>query len=169
MKSFNSSRPSPALVLAALALVFAMVGTAIAGPDAISDKITKSKVKKISKKQINKAAPDLSVASADSANPIAFARVRANGTVDEGNSKNITSANVTLEATSAYCFRGLSFEFRGAQVTPDYAEALSENPGAQFAVGDPYDDCAGTNVQAEVATSEAGVYDPVGFYVIFYD
>jgi hypothetical protein len=69
MKLSTASRPSPALVLAALALVFAMVGTAIAGPDAISNKITKPKVKKISKKQANKAidkaAPGLSVANAD--------------------------------------------------------------------------------------------------------
>jgi hypothetical protein len=54
MKLSKGSRPSPALVLAALALVFAMVGTAIAGPDAISNKITKPKVKKIAKKQANK-------------------------------------------------------------------------------------------------------------------
>ena len=54
MKLSKASRPSPALVLAALALVFAMVGTAIAGPDAISNKITKPKVKKIAKKQANK-------------------------------------------------------------------------------------------------------------------
>ena len=54
MNLSKASRPSPALVLAALALVFAMVGTAIAGPDAISNKITKPKVKKISKKQANK-------------------------------------------------------------------------------------------------------------------
>jgi hypothetical protein len=54
MKLSQVSRPSPALVLAALALVFAMVGTAVAGPDAISNKITKPKVKKISKKQANK-------------------------------------------------------------------------------------------------------------------
>jgi hypothetical protein len=67
MKLSKGSRPSPALVLAALALVFAMVGTAIAGPDAISNKITKPKVKKIAKKQINKAAPTLSVAEAERA------------------------------------------------------------------------------------------------------
>lgn len=67
MRAVERNRPSPALVLAALALVFAMVGTAIAGPDAISNKVTKSKVKKIAKKQINKAAPGLSVASAKNA------------------------------------------------------------------------------------------------------
>ena len=54
------------MVVAAVALVFAVAGTAIAGPGAISSKISKSKVKKIAKKQINKAAPGLSVAHADS-------------------------------------------------------------------------------------------------------
>ena len=38
-------------MLAVLALVFAMVGTAIAGTDGLSGKITKSKVKSIAKKQ----------------------------------------------------------------------------------------------------------------------
>jgi len=52
---FLNARPSPAIVLAVLALVFAMVGSAVAGTDGLSSKITKSKVKKISKKQANKA------------------------------------------------------------------------------------------------------------------
>jgi hypothetical protein len=42
------------MVLAALALVFAMVGTAVAGTDGISSKLTKSTVKKIAKKQATK-------------------------------------------------------------------------------------------------------------------
>jgi hypothetical protein len=54
MTKLRSGRPSPAMVLAALALVFAMVGTAVAGPDGVSNKITKSKVKKIAKKQAKK-------------------------------------------------------------------------------------------------------------------
>jgi hypothetical protein len=65
MKQLQLTRPSPAMVLAAIALILAMAGTAIAGPSAISSKITKSKVKQISKKQINKAAPGLSVNNAD--------------------------------------------------------------------------------------------------------
>jgi hypothetical protein len=55
------------MVVAAVALIFAVAGTAIAGPGAISNKISKSKVKKIAKKQINKAAPGLSVAHAQTA------------------------------------------------------------------------------------------------------
>lgn len=66
-QSSRGGRPSPAMVLAALALVFAMVGTAVAGTDGITNKITKSKVKSIAKKQVNKAAPGLSVLNAKTA------------------------------------------------------------------------------------------------------
>lgn len=49
-----STRPSPAIVVAVCALVFAVAGSAIAGTDGLNSKITKSKVKKIAKKQANK-------------------------------------------------------------------------------------------------------------------
>ena len=67
MDSFARSRPSPAMIVAVVALSFAIVGTAIAGPDALTSAITKSKVKKIAKKQIKKLAPGLSVANAENA------------------------------------------------------------------------------------------------------
>jgi hypothetical protein len=44
-------RTSPALIVAVVALVAALAGTAIAGPGASSSAITKSKVKKIANKQ----------------------------------------------------------------------------------------------------------------------
>ena len=62
-----STRPSPAMVVAVCALVFAMVGSAVAGTDGLSSKITKAKVKSIAKKQISKAEPGLSVANAATA------------------------------------------------------------------------------------------------------
>ena len=54
MKLFSTGRPSPALLVAVAALVFAMAGSALAGSDAASRAITKSKVKSISKKQADK-------------------------------------------------------------------------------------------------------------------
>ena len=57
-----AKRPSPAMIVAMVALCFALVGTAVA-QDPVG-KITKAKVKSIAKKQINKAAPGLSVAKA---------------------------------------------------------------------------------------------------------
>jgi hypothetical protein len=49
--------PSPAIVVAVLALLAALVGTAVAGPGAGTSAITKAKVKKVAKKQINKRLP----------------------------------------------------------------------------------------------------------------
>jgi hypothetical protein len=60
-------KPSPAILVAVLALVAAFTGTAVAGPDASTSAITKKKVASIATKQINKLAPGLSVAHADTA------------------------------------------------------------------------------------------------------
>ena len=47
-------RPSPAMIVAVVALSFALVGSAFAGTDALKQAITKAKVKQIAKKQANK-------------------------------------------------------------------------------------------------------------------
>jgi hypothetical protein len=61
------------MIVAVAALSLALVGTAVAGPDAITSAVTKSKVKKIAKKQANKQitkrAPGLSVLEAETARP----------------------------------------------------------------------------------------------------
>jgi hypothetical protein len=54
MKNVIRSRPSPAIVIAVLALVAAVAGTAVADPGASSSALTKAKVKQIAKKQANK-------------------------------------------------------------------------------------------------------------------
>lgn len=68
---FTGSRPSPATTVAALALVAALTGTALADSEVHSSAVTKKRVKKIARKvankQITKRAPDLSVASAEDA------------------------------------------------------------------------------------------------------
>jgi hypothetical protein len=65
------ARPSPAIVLACVALCFAVAGSAVAGTAAVSEKITKRSVKKIAKaqaeKRITKRASGLSVAHAATA------------------------------------------------------------------------------------------------------
>jgi hypothetical protein len=54
MKSLKKG-PSPALIVAVMAMTFALVGTAVAASDGlIYPKLTKSKVKKIAKKQATK-------------------------------------------------------------------------------------------------------------------
>jgi len=68
VRRLRQSRPSPALLIAIVALIAALAGTAIAAdPVANTSALTKKKVKKIVKKQINKLAPGLSVANADNA------------------------------------------------------------------------------------------------------
>jgi biotin carboxyl carrier protein len=53
MRRLTQARPSPALIVAILALVAAVAGTAVA-QQATTSQVTKKKVKKISKKQANK-------------------------------------------------------------------------------------------------------------------
>jgi hypothetical protein len=52
------ARPSPAIVVAVLALVAAVAGTAVAG-DGASTSVSKKKTKQIAKKQVNKLAPEI--------------------------------------------------------------------------------------------------------------
>ena len=56
MRRITSSRPSPAIVAAVLGLVVAMAGTAIAA-DPLAKALTKTKVKKIANKEIDKRFP----------------------------------------------------------------------------------------------------------------
>jgi hypothetical protein len=69
MGQIRATRPSPAMITAVLALVAALGGTALAGvaTTAKLDKKEKKQAKKVATKQINKLAPGLSVASADTA------------------------------------------------------------------------------------------------------
>jgi hypothetical protein len=62
------SRPTPGVIVAALALVAAVAGTALAAdPVESTSAVSKKKVKKIAAKQVNKLAPGLSVAHASTA------------------------------------------------------------------------------------------------------
>ncbi len=82
------SRPSPAMIVAVVALSFALVGSAVAGTDAIDRAINKSKVKTIAKKQaskqIDEKAPGLSVANAVTAQNATNATTAANGAAAYG-------------------------------------------------------------------------------------
>jgi hypothetical protein len=184
--------PSPAILVAVLALVAALAGTAVAGPDASTSALTKSKVKRIADKVISKRAPTLSVAHAasadsatnatnavhadsatnatnavhaDSANPIAFARVDQAGGVIEADSKGIGDANVTRTSTGTYCFTGLGFAFRGAQVTVDFS-AAGVDEHAQFANSGA--GCAAGS-QASVHTAISTGVNDAGFFIMFYN
>jgi cell wall-associated NlpC family hydrolase len=99
------SGPAPGTVLGLAALVIALAGTAIAGPLAAEptfklDKKEKKQVRKIVRKEINAAAPSLSVrraARADSADRADTATTAENAT----NAVNATNATTAANATNA--------------------------------------------------------------------
>ncbi len=91
MERITGVRPSPALIVAVLALVAGLAGTAVAGQ---GSGVTKKKVKKIATKQINKLAPGLSVANADTATD-------ATNAVNADRADNATNASNALNATNA--------------------------------------------------------------------
>ena len=68
MSRIKGRRPSLGVIVAGVALVIALAGTAIAGPSAITSVLNKSEkkqVKKIAKNQINKLASGLTVGNSD--------------------------------------------------------------------------------------------------------
>lgn len=173
MLRLKSLRPSPAMLVACLALFVAMGGAAYAATTLAPNSVGTKQVKKdsLTGKDI-KESKLATVPQAASARPIAYARVRGDGTVVASKSSHITNANVSLENTSAFCFHNLPFKVHGAVVGIDYAapniDGLTD--AAEFSLGDPYDDCAPQtpNAQAEVATSQNGTFAPLGFFIAFY-
>lgn len=130
MRKTRLNTPSPAMVVAIVALIFAVTGTAVAGVATISvlSKKEKTQTRNIAKNEINKAAPGLSVAKATNAQnatnagqlggqPASFyapatalrtATVAADGTVDAARSDGVSQANVTDPVAGLYCFNGLN-------------------------------------------------------------
>lgn len=125
-KSYYRSKPA-AMAVTVIALSFVLPDSAVAETDTVARAISTARVKRIARNvannEINKRAPGLSVGSAvsaQSANPVLFARVAADGSVDPANSQGVTSANVTKPppAVGLYCFSGLP-AIKGGQVTPE--------------------------------------------------
>jgi archaellin len=113
--------PSPAMIVAVVALIAALGGSAIG-----ASFITKKKAKNVANNQITKRAPGLSVASAKTADNLAdqSQQIRAWARVDEGGgvlaSKNVTS--VVQDGDGRYCF-DLPFAPNAAVATLDGANA----------------------------------------------
>jgi 23S rRNA maturation mini-RNase III len=99
MRRLTHARPSPALVVAVVALVAALVGTAVAevATTARLDKKEKKQTRKIARKQINKLAPGLSVANADTADNATNAENAQNAV----NAQNAENANNATNAQNA--------------------------------------------------------------------
>ena len=106
MRRFPTSHPSPALIVAMIALVLALAGTALAGGTAA--KLTKSKVRAIAVQEIEKLAPNLNVNSAKTATTADSAKTAT--TADSAKiASNVLSANVLASgATSRSIPAGVS-------------------------------------------------------------
>jgi hypothetical protein len=107
-----------------------------------------------------------SAATADiGLSPVAYARISSGGDVLEADSRGVGDGNVS-GGGGQYCFSGLPFVFRSAQVTIDYASG-NLNRTAQVAKGNPQTDCPGGN-QLEVVTTNGSTPMSAGFYVWFF-
>lgn len=194
MNFLSGRRPTPAMVVAVLALAFAVVGTAMAGVATISvlGKQEKKQVKKIARKQANAQitarARGLSVShatTADSANSAAtansatsansattgaaaaYAAVNANGSLTEGYAaKNIDEGDVTNPATGSYCFE-LPF-------TPKTAAANAQATGDEDGIlsvdlVSPFTDCP-KDAEAEVRNFDSSeILDQNDTFMVQFD
>ncbi len=108
MKVVIKSRPSPATVIAVLALAFAVAGTAVAATGRQHAKLSRAAVRSIAKKEIRKLAPTLSVHAADVALNVASGGVRGNGLgeIDTVKSTSGPITNGTVGSASVQCPAG---------------------------------------------------------------
>jgi hypothetical protein len=184
MKRWSQVRPSPAMLVASVALFVALSGTAIAvGVDsgAVENDTLRSAdlrngkaVRGVDVSRNSLTGKDVKESSLDGATPTAFAHVLPAGTVDAENSEGISSANVVVEGTDqagdvVYCLINLDFPFRGAQVTPDVIDA-NWYWAPQIELGNSDGNC---NIDADASVelgvpqlSESGL---AAFYILFYD
>lgn len=124
--------------------------------------ITGDKVVESTLSQVPSASKADFATAAESANPIAFAHVTKEATLDTNLSKNIASvAQGTLNGI--YCVAVSGLAPRGAQVTPQFEGA--GDVGAFARIGGTTD-CPAPKV--EVQTFEGGVRTKEGFYAAFY-
>lgn len=175
MRFSTSSRPSPGAVLGVIAITFALVGTAVAGSDGLTAKVTKAQVRSIAKKQVRKAAPKLTVANAASADSLPVQGLVSTDPLRVSRARNLTSAQVTSPSTGVFCF-DLDFQPAGVQATP---EAGNGDEFIVSAIVDPFsrlpkrggniNSCTpGIDVQVTVRDQSSGTRANNAFYFLAY-
>jgi hypothetical protein len=126
--------------------------------------VTGDKVEESSLSQVPSAAKAEFATSAESANPVVFARVEASGKVVPAFSKGIGSADVKLSIPNIYCISVPGFNPLGAQVTPEY----NAEPGPVSAVVkvNPAVSCIAPQVEVRTYFELAEKKEP--FYIALY-
>ena len=187
MNTTKLLRPSPAMVIAVVALALALAGTAVAGTDGLTSKITKAKVKSIAKKQANKAITrreaSLNVNSAKTADSAtnatnavtgaarAYALVDSDGTVlPTAPSREITSSSITIPpaGTGFYCFDLAFTPVTAAANEADGASGINDGVMTFTFVKADYQHCPAT-AEAEVAhfDTSSNAYSTDPYYIQF--
>ena len=176
MSRIRSRLPGPAMVVAIVALVAALGGTALAGGvlshkkvKRISAKVSKKISRRMANLQISRKAPTLSVASAKSADqadaPYAYAHVAANGAVTPSSTaENVP--NASKDGIGIYCF---NLPFRPVYAAGNGAAEAGADSVVEIqlaAVQNPPGGCpAGTD--ASVRVFDAGAAADDDFFVSF--
>jgi hypothetical protein len=113
-------------------------------------------------------APGAAGASGAPGSAVAYARINADGTVDEGNSKSVADANVTHPELGVYCFVGLAFAVHAVSVaSDDYGPGDPVLVNPTFHGAPPYDLC-GNNPRVRVTTpADPPVLSDHAFYITF--
>ena len=153
-------RPSPAMVIAMVALLAALGGTAVG-----ATVLSKKTVKKISNTQANKVfdqrkgeltgPPGPPGASGINGSAAAFALIQGNHSVNAAESFNVTDANVTNPSTGVYCIGGLPFQPKNAVATPQATSALDSRDRiaavlVSTAPGIPFGCAAGDSIRVQI-------------------
>jgi hypothetical protein len=126
------------------------------------DAVTGEKVLESTLSQVPSAAKADFATAAESANPLAFAHITAEATLDANLSKNIASVSAG-SLSGIYCVEVAGFNPRGAQVTPQFNGG--GNVDALVRIGGTTD-CPAPKVEVQTYDGAARAKEP--FSVVFY-
>ena len=163
MTGWKRYRPSPALIVALIALIVASAGVGVGASFITGKQIKNGSIRGVDIKNhsIGKAKlkgnfqgprgttgatgarglQGLQGQRGPAGEAVAYARVAANGTLEPGDggkqSKNVVAGNIEHDATTGagvYCFGGLPFAVASAMVSPDSAGDITTNEIASVAI-----------------------------------
>ncbi|HEY8081936.1 MAG TPA: hypothetical protein VIE64_00090 [Solirubrobacterales bacterium] len=139
---------------------------AVTGEKIANDTVTGDKIVESSMGEVPSANKSNSAKTAESANPVIFAEVNQDGSVDSSNSKGITSADVSTPGKgNVYCIKVPGFNPKGGQVTPQ-VEPTYEETIAHIKIAGVSCPAPAVEVQTFKLNTMA---KPAAFYVVLYN
>jgi hypothetical protein len=187
-------RPSPAMIIALLALFVAMGGSVYAasklsgksikkgsepGNRIKKNTLTGTQIKESSLGTVPKATNATNATNAGNATtangPVGWAAVSSTGSLEVG--RNVSQGNISAGSANYWCFSGLSFPFRAVDVTVDYwngtftfstvaqASVIGTGSANLGGTGCP----AGTQAFVHGWNANASTTSPIAFFIQFYN